>query len=108
MILSQGEEEASRRLVDAGKSPDVLIVHCNADNIYSIAIRMKKKLMTMTMMMMLRRRITMREMGAGKGSSAVSMHLSYLQAVSKVKMNLVTSQSSTLERESRVTLNTNL
>ena len=105
MILSQGEEEASRRLVDAGKSPDVLIVHCNANNIYSIAIRMKKKLMTMTMM---RRRITMREIRAGKGSSAVSMHLSYLQAVSKVKMNLVTSQSSTLERESRVTLNTNL
>ena len=104
MILSQGEEEASRRLVDAGKSPDVLIVQCNADNIYSIAIRMKKKLMTMTMMM----RITMREMGAGKGSSAVSMHLSYLQAVSKVKMNLVTSQSSTFEWESRVTLNTNL
>ena len=50
MILSQGEEEASRRLVDAGKSPDVLIVHCNADDIYSIAIRVKKKLMTMIMM----------------------------------------------------------
>ena len=107
MILSQGEEEASRRLVDAGKSPDVLIVQCNADDIYSIAIRVKKS-MTMIMMIVVMRRITMREMEAGKGSSAVSMHLSYLQAVSKVKMKLVASQSSTLEWESRVALNANL
>ena len=108
MILSQGEEEASRRLVDAGKSPDGLIVHCNADDIYSIAIRVKKKLMTMIMMIVVTRRITITEMEAGKGSSAVSMHLSYLQAVSKVKMKLVASQSSTLEWESRVALNANL
>ena len=77
MILSQGEEEASRRLVDAGNF--FCDEHSDRDGDVEGEDYANEDEDPVILWLL---RITV--MTSGKGSTPVSIHLSYLQAVSKV------------------------
>ena len=79
MILSQGEEEASRRLVDAGNF--FCDEHTDRDGDID-AIEDENGARDPVILWSWLLRITV--ITSGKGSTPVSIHLSYLQAVSKV------------------------